>query len=260
MGSLQRFEQRLEHMVTGAFARTFRSAVQPVEIAAALRREADNSAQILSRDRRLAPNDFTIDLSPSDFDRLSGFGETLSQELADMLHQHAADENYVFVGPVRLNFQRVGDLTTGRFRVRSQATAAVSPSQAAPRQAGSTAPQHPPVFLEINGGQHPIEPPGAVVGRGSAADLRIDDPGVSRRHAEFHVQPTSAGPHLTVVDLGSTNGTIVNGRRVDSAVLGDGATVQLGSTSIVVRLARPQPPAGPGWSPTGDGQLPPRSG
>lgn len=79
MGSLHRLEQRLEHMVTGAFARTFRSAVQPVEIASALQREVDNSAQVLSRDRRLAPNDFVIDLSPADFDRLSSFGDALSR-------------------------------------------------------------------------------------------------------------------------------------------------------------------------------------
>jgi FhaA, N-terminal domain/FHA domain len=256
MGSLQRFEQRLEHMVTGAFARTFRSAVQPVEIAAALRREVDNSAQILSRDRRLAPNDFTIDLSPADFDRLSGFGETLSQELADMLHQHAADENYVFVGPVRLNFQRVDDLTTGRFRVRSQATAAVSQTPA-PNRPASPSPRPAPVILEINGGQHPIEPPGVVVGRGSGADLRIDDPSVSRRHAEFRVRATSGGLQVAVVDLGSTNGTVVNGQDVGSAAVSDGATVQLGSTSIVVRIPSSPPQAGSGWSsPSGYGQPP----
>jgi FhaA, N-terminal domain/FHA domain len=245
MGSLQRFEQRLEHMVTGAFARTFRSALQPVEISAALRREVDNSAQILSRDRRLAPNDFTIDLAPSDFDRLSGFGDTLSRELADMLHQHAADEHYGFVGPVRLNFQRVDDLTTGRFRVRSQATAAVTaatpPARPAPRD------QPPLVVVEINGDRHPIGPPGVVLGRGSAATLRIDDPGVSRRHAELRVQATPAGPVITIVDLGSTNGTAVNGQRVTQATLSDGATVQVGSTDVLVRVpAAPNAPQPPG--------------
>lgn len=252
MGSLQRFEQRLEHMVTGAFAKTFRSAVQPVEIAAALRREVDNSAQILSRDRRLAPNDFTIDLAPSDFDRLAAFGDTLSRELADMLHQHAADEHYVFVGPVRLNFQRVEDLTTGRFRVRSAATAAVTPADA--RRPPDASRRPPPLILEIHGERHPIEPPGVVIGRGSAATFRIDDPGVSRRHAEFRVQPTSTGAAVSVIDLGSTNGTVVNGQRVDQATLGDGATVQLGSTEIVVRMpasnpGQPQPPVGYGQPP-----------
>ena len=126
MGALHRFEQRLETMVTGAFARAFRSAVQPMEIAAALQREVDNSAQILSRDRRLGPNDFTIDLSASDFDRLSEYGQTLSSELAAMLHEHAQEQHYMFAGPLKLNFTRADDLTTGRFRVRSAASAQVS--------------------------------------------------------------------------------------------------------------------------------------
>lgn len=244
MGSLHRLEQRLEHMVTGAFARTFRSAVQPVEIASALQREVDNSAQVLSRDRRLAPNDFVIDLSPADFDRLSSFGDALSRELADMLHHHAAEQHYVFAGPVRLNFRRVEDLTTGRFRVRSQAAASVTPVAA--KELSDSAIGRAPVFLEINGIRHPVTPPSAVVGRGSATDLRIDDPGVSRRHAEFRVQHESGGaPLVSVRDMGSTNGTTVNGQRVQQAVLGDGAVVQVGGTRIIVRMAERRPPAPP---------------
>ncbi len=81
MGGLQRFEQRLEQLISGVFARTFRSAVQPVEISAALAREVDNSAQILSRDRRIVPNDFHVELSPADHERLDGLGQALVQEL-----------------------------------------------------------------------------------------------------------------------------------------------------------------------------------
>ena len=77
MGGLQRFEQRLENMVYGAFARVFRSAVQPVEIAAALERECDNNAQILSRQRRAVPNDFHVELAGTDFDRLAPYDSTL---------------------------------------------------------------------------------------------------------------------------------------------------------------------------------------
>ena len=246
MGSLNRFESRLEHMVTGAFAKVFRSAVQPVEIASALQREIDNSAQILSRDRRLAPNDFTIDLSPSDFDRLSSFGEAMSRELAEMLHQHAADQHYLFAGPVRLNFQRVDHLTTGRFRVRSAAAASVTPVSAS--ELSDTAINRAPVFLEIGDTRHPMSPPGVVVGRGSAAGLRIDDPGVSRRHAEFTIQETANGPVVSVTDLGSTNGTAVNGQRVQHAVLSNGTVVQVGGTRIVVRLSQPDPPVpSPRW-------------
>ena len=82
MGVLQRFENKIEQFVSGTFARAFRSEVQPVEVAAALQREVDNSAQILSRDRRLAPNSFHVELSPSDHDRLAPYSSTLAQELA----------------------------------------------------------------------------------------------------------------------------------------------------------------------------------
>ncbi len=231
-------------MVTGAFARAFRSAVQPMEIAAALQREVDNSAQILSRDRRLAPNNFSIDLSATDFDRLSTYGETLSRELASMLHEHAAEQHYLFAGPVRLNFSRADDLTTGRFRVRSEAAAEVTP---VPGQSMTdTAISRAPMYLEISGVRHPLEAPGVVIGRGTNADLRIDDRGVSRRHAEFRVQQTTDGATVSVLDLGSTNGTTVDGRRVQQSVLADGSVVQIGATRIVVgvpQTSKTRPPA-----------------
>ena len=101
MGILQNFENRLEQMVSGVFAKAFRSAVQPVEIAAALQREVDNSAQILSRNRRLVPNQFHVELSPADHERLSPYSSTLADELRDMLREHAEDQSYVVTGPVK---------------------------------------------------------------------------------------------------------------------------------------------------------------
>jgi predicted component of type VI protein secretion system len=244
VGALHRFEQRLETMVTGAFARAFRSAVQPMEIAAALQREVDNSAQILSRDRRLAPNDFTIDLSASDFDRLSEYGQTLSSELAAMLHEHAQEQHYMFAGPLKLNFTRAEDLTTGRFRVRSAASAQVS-SPASPNVTDTTI-RKASIFLEVGGLRQPLEPPGLVIGRGSNANIRIDDPGVSRRHVEFRPQTTDDGPAVMVIDLGSTNGTSVNGQRVQHSVVGDGAVIQVGGTRVVVHISSSSEPSGTG--------------
>jgi hypothetical protein len=240
VGALHRFEQRLEQLVTGAFARAFRSAVQPMEIAAALQREVDNSAQILSRDRRLAPNNFMIDLSGPDFDRLSTYGDTLSRELASMLHEHAQEQHYMFAGPVSMNFSRADDLTTGRFRVRSEASAAVTPPPGAPNMT-DTMVSRAPLFLEINGTRHPLEAPGLTIGRGTNADLRIDDPGVSRRHVEFRVQPGTGPPSVSVVDLGSTNGTTVNGQRIQHSPLENGSIVQIGSTRIIVHVGGSQP-------------------
>jgi hypothetical protein len=239
MGLLQRFESRLEQIVSGAFAKAFRSAVQPVEVAAALQREVDNTAQILSRNRRLVPNQFHVELSPADHARLSPYSSTLAQELTEMLREHAHDQAYVFTGPVSIVFDEREDLTTGRFRVRSAAMAKVTPS--AERAATDTAVRRAEVVLEVNGMRHPIEPPGMVVGRGADADLRINDPGVSRRHAEIRVHardPDDArDTGVSVVDLGSTNGMFVNDRRVERAALRDGDTIKVGHTAMTVHLA-----------------------
>jgi Protein of unknown function (DUF3662)/FHA domain len=230
MGVLHRFEQRLEHMVTGAFARAFRSAVQPVEIAAALQREIDNSVQILSRDRLLAPNSFNVELSATDFDRLAPYGDTLSAELATLVREHVQEQRYTLAGRLEIAFDRSDDLTTGRFRVRSRAHAEVTPI-AGQRAGGGTA----PVVLEVNGQHHPLQPPGVVVGRGSEADLRINDPGVSRRHVEIRVDVSGGQVTVSAIDLGSTNGTSMDGRRVQQALLHDGSTIVIGNTTMVVR-------------------------
>jgi hypothetical protein len=236
MGVLQRFENRLEQLVSGAFARAFRSEVQPVEIASALQREVDNSAQILSRERRLVPNDFHVELSPADHDRLSQYSSTLTQELTEMLREHAEEQSYVFTGPVTITLDRDESLSTGMFHVRSAAVARVTP--AGGQSPTETAVRRASAVLEVNGMRHPLEPPGIVIGRGVDADLRINDPGISRRHAEIRVMPDAQGPTVTILDLGSTNGLIVNGMRVQQAQLDDGAVVKAGNTSMTVHFVR----------------------
>lgn len=234
MGVLQRFENRLEQFVSGAFAKAFRSAVQPVEVAAALQREVDNSAQILSRNRRLVPNDFHVELSAADHERLAPYGSTLAHELAEMLREHADEQHYVFTGPVSITFDKVDELTTGRFRVRSAALAKVTPAHG--RDPSDTAVRRARVVLEVNGQQHPVDGPTLVIGRGTEADLRVNDPGVSRRHAEIRVAPGVGLPRVSIVDLGSTNGLLVDGHRVEGATLEEGTTVKIGNTLITVRL------------------------
>jgi hypothetical protein len=231
VGGLQRLENKLEQMISGAFARAFRSAVQPVEIAAALQRECDNNAQILSRERRLVPNDFHVELSATDLERLSPYDSALADDLVRQLREHADDQSYVFPGPVTIAFDPADDLTTGRFRIRSRAQAKVT-SDATTTQVGRAR-----AYLEVNGTRHPLQPPGLVVGRGTEADLRINDPGVSRRHIEFAV--TGGGPRgldIQVHDLGSTNGMLVDGHRISSTALHDGSEVRVGNTKLVVRI------------------------
>nr|WP_281363790.1 DUF3662 and FHA domain-containing protein [Nocardioides daedukensis] len=227
---MQRFENKLEQMISGAFARAFRSAVQPVEISAALQREVDNNAQILSRDRRLVPNSFHVELSPGDLERLSGYDSTLEGELTNALRDHADEQSYVFPGPVQIEFAQADDLTTGRFRVRSAARAKVT-TNATDTQVGRAT-----VVLEVNGVRHPLNPPGLIVGRGTDAGLRINDPGISRSHVEFQVRGGQSDPEISVRDLGSTNGMLVDGHKVPDSRLYNGSTVKIGNTTLTVRV------------------------
>ncbi len=235
MNGLHRFEQKLEALISGTFARAFRSAVQPVEISAGLQREVDNKAQILSRHRRLVPNDFQVELCDADLTQLNlheqGMAATIAAEMAEQLQAHADHQGYVFPGPIAIAFDAVDDLTTGRFRIRSRSQASVS------AEADGYAANRSRAVLEINGTRHPLQPPGVVVGRGSEADIRITDPGVSRRHVDFAVvQSGAAGVEVSVHDLGSTNGMLVNGRKIAASPLHDGSVVRIGNTDMTVRV------------------------
>jgi hypothetical protein len=230
VNGLQRLEHKLEQMISGAFARAFRSAVQPVEIAAALQREVDNNAQIMSRDRRLVPNAFHVELSRTDLERLEAYDDAMERDLIDQLKDHADGQGYSFTGPVTVDFDAAEDLTTGRFRIRSKAVAGVT--DRSPQTEPGRPSRRTGVVLEVNGTRHPLRAPGLVVGRGTEAGLRINDPGVSRRHAEFRVE----GDRVSVRDLGSTNGVLVDGRKLPVAQLRDGSTVRIGRTDIVVHV------------------------
>jgi hypothetical protein len=230
VGALQNFERRLEQAISGAFAKAFRSAVQPVEIAAALQRECDNNAQILSRNRRMVPNLFHVELSQTDLDRLSPYDTAMASDLKDQLQDHADNQSYVFPGPIEIGFEAAEDLTTGRFRIRSQAQAQVRSNATHTQVRRATA------LVEVNGTQHPLHVGGTVVGRGTEADIRINDPGVSRKHIEFEVAGTGEHLQLRVRDLGSTNGMLVDGHRVAVTALQDGSVVKVGNTTLTVRI------------------------
>jgi hypothetical protein len=230
VGGLQRFEQRLENMVYGAFARVFRSAVQPVEIAAAPVPVRDNNAQIVSRQRRAVPNDFHVELAGTDFDRLAPYDSTLVQDLTAQLQEHADQQHDVFPGPVTIAFESAEDLSTGRFRIKSRAQAKVTSNSNLTRQ------RRPRALIEVNGTKHPLVPPGLVIGRGTEADVRINDPGVSRRHIEFLVFTRDDDLDIEVGDLGSTNGMLVDGHRVQRTAVQDGSRVKIGGTTITVRV------------------------
>jgi hypothetical protein len=238
MGMFDRMEKGIERAVNGAFAKAFRSEVQPVEIASALKREVDDRATIVSRGRTLVPNTFVVELGPADHGRLGEWEEALGDELRDVVNEHAGQQEYSFVGPITVVFEEADDLDTGLFRVRSSTTKGrvQAPAQPAPGQARAQAPraQALSVSLDVAGHSYQVRSPVTVLGRGAEADVVVDDAGVSRRHAEVHTD----GQQVRVVDLGSTNGTFVDGERVgpQGAPLADGSRITVGRTRIVVRF------------------------
>lgn len=230
MRFLDRLEKGIEGAVSGVFARAFKGDVQPVEIAARLQKELDAEAKLLSRDRKLVPNEFIVGLSQHDYDRLTPYGKTLTGEIVPELRTHAETMGYVFNGPIMLHFELVPELPTGKFTVESQAVARVDD----PKAAAHTAPHRSRMVIEVNGVRHPLVPPGLVIGRGSDADLRVNDPGISRRHAEIRVTGLGFDLDYEIVDLGSTNGITVDGKKVRQAVLREGTRVEIGSTRMLV--------------------------
>ncbi len=228
MGFLGKVEKSIEGAVSGLFARAFKGDVQPVEITARLQKELDSEAQLLSRDKRLVPNDFLIGLSTQDYARLFPYSKTLNEEIIPELRDYAADRGYVFNGAIAIHYEERTDLPTGRFTVVSDAKAKVE------GEASATGIRKAALVLEVNGVRHPLTPPGLVIGRGTEADLRINDPGISRRHAELVVTGAGDQQQITVVDLGSTNGITVNGRKVKEAAVTDGTRIDIGNTRLLV--------------------------
>ena len=207
MGVLDRFEKSVERAVNNTFARVFRSELKPVEMASALRREVDDRAA-----------------SVDDFAQVEGWGaETLADELAANVTQHAATQHYAFVGPVTVTFEEVDGLEVGRFEVHSSTVrGAVAPATSA-----APSSRHP--LVDIDGQRYLLTGPVTVIGRGAEADIVVDDPGVSRRHLEIRVTPDG----VVATDLGSTNGLFVEGHQVPAATLLDGNSLTIGRTRIM---------------------------
>jgi len=228
VGLLDSFEKGLERAVNGAFAKTFRSGIQPVEIASALRSELDKKAAVVSRDRILTPNTFVVRLSPTDDEKMRALGPTLVEELDGLVKKHARTQGYSFAGAVTITIERDPSLSTGTLRVDSQ-TASGKVSWRA--------------VVDIDGKRHPLVAARTVIGRGSDADITIPDAGTSRKHVEILWD----GERAMVRDLGSTNGTQLQGRKVTEAPLPPDATVTIGRTNIVFRIVAeastpPRPP------------------
>ncbi|WP_349826610.1 DUF3662 and FHA domain-containing protein [Brevibacterium litoralis] len=294
MGVLDRFEKGIERVVNGAFAKAFRSQVEPVELAGALRKEADDRAAVVSRGRTLTANSYVFELSAADYDRLEPIATDLLADLRQVAGDHAVSQGYTFVGPVTVTFEEADDLDTGMYRVRastrrSDGTPAAQPasrggydpvSRAHPivpevyaHQAQSTPghnadlpsdhiPPAPQVTVDtdsqdpgptssapaasrprrtaqrtflahVHDTDHLLPEGTTVFGRSSqSADVVVDDPGASRAHFRVTVE----GGHATAQDMDSTNGTLLDGHRIDTVALTDGVELLVGDTPVTFRI------------------------
>lgn len=212
---LGNFESRLERMVEGVFSRMFRSGVRPVELGRRLVREMDLKRSVGVRGRTVTPNRFVIRVSPTDHEQLSTMHDSLVRELRDAARAHARDEGYGFVGPVTVELQADESLHTGLFAIDARL---VEPEGG-----------RPVGVLELPTGQRVVLGDFVVtIGRMPECTITLHDANVSRNHAE--VRPSDDG--YVLVDLGSTNGSKVNGQRVTERALHDGDTLTFGATTL----------------------------
>ncbi|MCU1421540.1 MAG: hypothetical protein JWN36_1191, partial [Microbacteriaceae bacterium] len=214
---LDSFERGLERAVNGAFAKTFKSGLQPIEITAALRRELDTKAAVVARDRILVPNKFVVRLARGDYDRMTGIGPVLIDQLTQLVTQHAVAQHYQFAGGISIVLEKDPSLTEGVVQIDSESVKGQVTWN--------------PV-LDVAGKRYPIVKSRTVIGRGSDADITVDDTGISRKHVEVLWD----GERAQVNDLGSTNGSLLNGVRVTKAPLTPDSVIDIGRTRIVFRV------------------------
>jgi len=224
VGLLERFEDSLDRLVNGAFARAFKSEVQPVELAAALQREMDDRSAVVDRDRTVVPNVFTVELSDHDYQRLAVFTDEVCVELAGYVQAYADQQGYLLIGSPQVHLGLDDELETGLFRVRSDARADV---QSRHREPAVISNQPRLVLDDVS---YPLLQPVTRLGRSTDSDIRIDDPAASRHHCEV-----ALGQPVMLRDLNSTNGTYVADRKVSEMPLVDGTVIRIGSTEFTYR-------------------------
>jgi hypothetical protein len=195
-----------------------------------LRSELDKKAAVVSRDRILAPNTFTVQLAPSDEERMASLGSALIDELHTLVRAHATAQGYSFAGNVSISLVRDDDRSTGTLGVVSSTA-----------QGGQVAWRG---VIDVEGKRHPLTTSRTVIGRGSDADITISDAGTSRKHVEILWD----GERAMVRDLGSTNGTQLDGSKVTEAALPPDSTVRIGRTDIVFRVVAQSAPPKPRMS------------
>ena len=210
---LQQFEERLERLVEGTLAKPFRTNLQPVEIGRRLTREMDLHRNVGVRGL-IAPNYFEVFLATADYERFESFGDVLNRELVEAVREHAGRERYQFLGPIEIVIHEDPELSASTFAIESRI------------DEGSGGPSD---WLVLPDGRRVgIADEIVTIGRLPECAIALDDPNVSRRHAQVRRD----GQHVLVVDLGSTNGTKVNGVTIREQRLAAGDTITIGTTTL----------------------------
>lgn len=256
MSVFRNLEARIEGLVEGVFSRAFSSEVQPVELARKLAKEMD-SHKTASVSRVYVPNEYTVHLSEKDRDKLEGYERSLEQELSGYLLEHARRKGYDLLTRPEVHFNTDSRLRLGEFGIQARLVKPPSregelpqqadeghtmvykvPPAAAPADPTDRAPQKPALtraVVDLNDRRYVLDGPSAVLGRSDDAACVLRDPNVSRRHAELR---QDASGQWEIVDLGSTNGVKVNGRRVTDAPLREGDQVTVGTTTFRFGIER----------------------
>ncbi len=247
---LRSLEHKIEALFEGLFGRAFRTNVQPVELARKLSKEMDDHRTV-SVSRVYVPNEYTIYLSPGDREQFESYESSLLGELAEFLAEHAKRESYALLTPPTVLMETDSDLALGEFGIATRMVQPRGRPASAAEPAGEVSPgatmiyrpsadEVPPesaaepqvtpsaALLAWDGQEQTIAKARVVLGRSRDCDIQLTDPNVSRRHAEVRQE----GSSYWVVDLDSTNGIEVNGKRVKRAKLADGDTFTLGTTDV----------------------------
>jgi len=254
MSVLRNLEAKLGGLVEGAFSRAFKSSVQPVELAHKLAKEMEES-QVVSVSRVYVPNHYRIFLSPDDREQFSSYEPALRKELSDYLLEHARHEGLALTSRPQIELMTDDRLQLGEFGIQAQllsppeeeeadAEAELAPSAGdfghtmvySPDRAARRLEAEPSTgyraLLVGEGRRTVLSGERVLLGRSRECDVQVADPNVSRRHAELRRDDGG----WSVVDLGSTNGIKLNGRRVDHAPLEPGDRITLGLTELTYEL------------------------
>ncbi|MEA2460316.1 MAG: hypothetical protein QOH90_493 [Actinomycetota bacterium] len=251
MGVAKGIEQRLEGLVEGFFTRVFRSGLQPIEVGRRILREMADGKTV-SVNKVYAPNEFEVLMGPDDYGRFSQMETGLQKEFGELVIEAAKDNRWNLMGLPRITF--VSDEGFGKGAYRVEASFAGDPDQIVPvstREASGDDP-HPsgvmpaasaeklglkdgnPELLVLDADGKPAERISitrdpVVIGRMATNGVVLSDPNVSRRHAELRKD----GEEWILLDLGSTNGTSVNGKLAKEHVLKDGDRLSFGTSELV---------------------------